>query len=74
MRVSWHGIDVTEGGPDLTDVGIVDVVIHVETRWCCPGCKTSWSKSGDHAGKLKRCRKCGSKFFLRRWRETDLGR
>ena len=25
----------------------------------------AWSKRGKHTGQLKRCRRCGAKFFLR---------
>lgn len=66
MRLAWHGVEVTESQQDLTGVGIVDVVIHIETRWRCPTCNTSWKKPGNHTGDLKRCKRCGSKFFLRR--------
>lgn len=66
MRLTWHGVEVTEdNAADLVKVGIVDVEIHIETRWQCPGCGTAWSKRGKHIGQLKRCRRCGARFFLR---------
>lgn len=60
------GIHVVEGTDSMNGVHIVDVVYR--TEWKCPNtkCLTRWSKGGLHAGRLKRCRRCGTRFFLRR--------
>jgi DNA-directed RNA polymerase subunit RPC12/RpoP len=60
------GIHVVEGTESMNDVHIVEVVY--QTLWKCPNprCGVRWAKRGLHAGRLKRCRRCGSRFFLRR--------
>jgi hypothetical protein len=60
------GIHVVEGTESMNDVHIVDVVL--VTQWRCPNpkCRVRWSKHGVHVGRLKRCRRCNTRFFLRR--------
>jgi len=51
---------------NLSEVGIVECTVVAETQWACPGCKVRYAKRGVHSGQLKRCRRCGARFFLRR--------
>lgn len=61
------GIEVREdSGANLSEVGIVECEVVTETQWACPRCRVRFAKRGNHSGQLKRCRKCGARFFLRR--------
>jgi len=62
VKRGHDGITVTTDETDA--VGIVDVMII--STWRCPSCRASWMKKGIESGQLKRCRRCSSKFFLRR--------
>jgi len=60
------GIEVLEHTSNMSEVGIIECNVVTETQWKCPRCRTSWKKAGNHTGKLKKCGRCGSRFFLRR--------
>jgi hypothetical protein len=60
------GIEVTEDNQSMSEVGIVACSVVTETQWQCPGCKGRFAKRGVHSGQLKRCKRCGARFFLRR--------